>query len=121
MTYKYDNNNIFAKIISGNLQAKYFLKHEEFIVIYDINPQDNTHLLFIPKIEAVNLVHLLEMEEKHLNNFYNNLSFFLKSLNKYGIENYRIIINNGAKSMQLIFHLHVHIISNDFLSNYLSK
>ena len=119
--FVYDVNNIFNKIINKNIDAKVFYETNTYIIIFDINPEDNTHLLFIPKLNIVNFNHLIRCEENIIIQFYNDLNCFLLKLYDCGIESYKLIINNGKDMGQCIFHIHVHILSCDFLNKSVLK
>ena len=51
----YDNNNIFAKILRGEIPCKKIYEDEFVLAFHDINPQKKVHALVIPKGEYVNL------------------------------------------------------------------
>ena len=51
----YDKNNIFAKILRGEIPCKKIYEDEFVLAFYDVNPQKKIHALVIPKGEYVNL------------------------------------------------------------------
>ncbi len=51
----YDNNNIFAKILRGEIPCKKIYEDEYILSFYDINPQKKIHALVIPKGKFVDL------------------------------------------------------------------
>ena len=51
----YDKNNIFAKILRGEIPCKKIYEDEYVLAFHDINPQKKVHALVIPKGEYVNL------------------------------------------------------------------
>ena len=51
----YDKNNIFAKILRGEIPCKKIYEDEFVLAFYDINPQKKIHALVIPKGEYINL------------------------------------------------------------------
>ena len=51
----YDKNNIFAKILRGEIPCKKIYEDEYVLAFYDINPQKKIHALVVPKGEYVNL------------------------------------------------------------------
>ena len=51
----YDKNNIFAKILRGEIPCKKIYEDEFVFAFHDINPQKKVHALIIPKGEYVNL------------------------------------------------------------------
>ena len=52
---QYDKNNIFAKIIKGEIPCEKIYEDEYVFAFYDLNPQKKVHVLVIPKGEYVNL------------------------------------------------------------------
>ena len=52
---EYDKNNIFAKILRGEIPCKKIYENEFIFAFHDINPQKKVHALVIPKGEYVNL------------------------------------------------------------------
>ena len=51
----YDKNNIFAKILRGEIPCKKVYESDNVLAFYDVNPQKKVHVLVIPKGEYVNL------------------------------------------------------------------
>ena len=114
----YNKDNVFKKIIDREIKSEILFETSDYIVIYDIKPERKTHLLFITKIPVTNLMHLIMQDKDTIDRFYNSFNNFLKDLKNYGINSYTIVFNNGKNSGQIIFHLHVHILSHDKLCNY---
>ena len=53
----YDKNNIFAKILRGEIPCKKIYESKYVLAFYDINPQKRIHALVIPKGEYIDLEH----------------------------------------------------------------
>jgi len=51
----YDKNNIFAKILRGEISCKKVHENDYVLAFYDVNPQKKIHILVIPKGEYVDL------------------------------------------------------------------
>ena len=51
----YDNNNIFAKILRGEIPCKKIYENDYILSFYDINPQKKIHALVIPKGKYIDL------------------------------------------------------------------
>ncbi|MBO6493456.1 MAG: HIT domain-containing protein, partial [Pelagibacteraceae bacterium] len=51
----YDKNNIFAKILRGEIPCKKIYENEYILSFYDINPQKKVHALVVPKGEYIDL------------------------------------------------------------------
>lgn len=107
----YDHNNVFAKIIKGDLPAKKVYEDTKILAFHDINPRANIHILVIPKNACIDFTDFLKNTNSiEIANFFQTVHIII---NQLGIKNYNIQINNGAKAGQEIFHFHLHILSND--------
>jgi histidine triad (HIT) family protein len=106
------NNDIFCKIIRGEIPASVYYESDEVLVIKNINPEARFHALIIPKKH-------LEMDQLKIDD-QNVLGSLLLAASlvakKEGLkEGYRLIINNGPDSGQEIEHLHVHMLAGENL------
>ena len=113
---KYDDQNIFAKIIRGEIPCKKIYEDEFILSFYDINPQKKIHALVIPKGKY-----------KNLDDFSQNASTqemvgLLKGINivakKLGIsvdegKGYRALSNIGDHGGQEVPHLHFHLFGGE--------
>ena len=101
-------STIFGKIIEGELASDKVFENEHLIVIKDINPVAPVHLLIIPKKEIVDLQ---SVQEEDLFLIQEVVKVAQKMAKEMGLENgYRLIVNNGRDSGQIVFHLHFHLI-----------
>lgn len=90
-----------------NIRSDFIYEDQDTIVINDKYPQDNIHLLILPKQSIENIY---QTDNDILIKMFNTIRYIVK---KYNIEdNFRLIINNGQKAGQEIGHLHIHIISS---------
>lgn len=98
---------IFCQIAEGKKPAKIYYDDERLIVFADILPRAPIHLLVCPKIHYPNLQ---DIPDDILILLIQKIRIMAKEL---GIEdNYRLILNNGAKSGQIVGHLHFHFLSS---------
>lgn len=109
LTAQYDANNIFAKIIRGELPAIRVFEDDEALAFMDIFPQSDGHTLVIPKkIRATNF---FEATPSDLAILIARVQRVAKgvaaALRPDGV---RIVQFNGAPAGQTVFHLHFHII-----------
>jgi histidine triad (HIT) family protein len=86
-------DTIFGRIERGEIPAEIVYEDDRALAFRDVNPVAPTHLLVIPRKPIETLSAAEEGDESLL-------------------ENYRVVINNGAGSGQTVFHLHLHIIGN---------
>ncbi|MBI3385049.1 histidine triad nucleotide-binding protein [Candidatus Gottesmanbacteria bacterium] len=100
---------IFCKIIKGELPTTKVYEDDEMIVFKDIAPKAPVHVLVVPKIHFASLNEAKEEKEKLLGKLLLKTRDIAKTLgiSKSG---YKVIINNGAGSGQVVFHLHLHLI-----------
>lgn len=108
------NEDIFCKIIKGEAKAEFVYQNEDFIVIKDIKPQAPVHLLIIPKIHIDQISNLDQNSSNLLGNMLLVASKVAEivGVNKSG---YRLILNQGPDSGQIISHLHLHLLGGKSL------
>ena len=105
---------LFEKIINKEIPAEILYEDDISIVIKDINPQAPTHLLIIPKKVIHKLSDANQEDQKilgHLMLVAGKMSQQLKL-----DDTFRLIVNNGAKAGQSVFHLHLHLLSGRALN-----
>jgi len=112
---KYDKNNIFAKILRGEIPCKKVYENKYVLSFYDINPQKKLHILIIPKGEYINLDHFnAEASEKEIVEFSKSITYIVKLLKISGSEKgYRVLTNIGINGGQEVPHLHHHVLGGE--------
>ena len=106
----YDNNNIFAKILRGEIPCKAIDEDEYTLSFADINPQAPVHILVIPKGAYT------DWSDFAANAKGEEISAFFKAISRVakltGISEtgYRVISNIGPDSHQEVPHLHMHVL-----------
>ena len=113
----YDNNNIFAKILRGEIPYKKIYENEYILSFYDINPQKKVHALVIPKGNYTDLDDFSSIaSEKEISELIKGISFIAKklgiSLNDNG-KGYRSLVNIGEHGGQEVPHLHFHLFGGE--------
>ena len=109
----YDKNNIFAKVLRGEIPCKKIYEDEFVLAFHDINPQKKIHVLVIPKGEYVNLDDFsAKASEKEISGLIKGISIVAK---KVGVsdEGYRSLVNTGENGGQEVPHLHFHIFGGE--------
>ena len=100
---------LFEKIINKEIPADILYEDDISIVIKDISPQAPTHLLIIPKKVIPKLSDATAEDQKVLGHL---MLIAGKIADKLGLdETFRLVVNNGAKAGQSVFHLHIHLLS----------
>tara|TARA_Y100001935_G_scaffold163452_1_gene134387 strand:+ start:210 stop:551 length:342 start_codon:yes stop_codon:yes gene_type:complete len=100
---------LFEKIINKEIPAEIIYEDDISIVIEDINPQAPTHLLIIPKKVIPKLSDASTEDQDILGHLMLVAGKIAKQLELD--ETFRLVINNGAKAGQSVFHLHLHLLS----------
>ncbi|MCC5987646.1 MAG: histidine triad nucleotide-binding protein [Pararhodobacter sp.] len=124
MGYEYDDQNIFAKILRGEIPCDKVLETEHSLAFRDIRPQAPVHVLVIPKGAYVTHDHFaLEASDAEIADFTRALGQVCKLLGVQpgeGGSGYRLISNSGDDGVQEVPHLHVHIMSGRMLGRMVS-
>lgn len=121
MAYTYDDQNIFAKILRGEIPNNTVLETEHTLAFRDIQPQAPAHVLVIPKGPYVCFDHfLLEASDAEIVDFNRTVGEVVKAegLQERG---YRIISNAGEAGVQEVPHLHVHVLGGRGLGRMLQR
>ena len=97
------------KIIDREIPADIIFEDELSIVIKDISPQAPTHLLIIPKKVIPKLSDSTAEDQSILGHL---MLVAGQIADQLGLdETFRLVVNNGAKAGQSVFHLHLHLLS----------
>lgn len=110
MAYTYDPQNIFAKILRGEIPNKTVLETEHTLAFHDIYPQAPIHVLVIPKGPYVTYDHFCaEASDAEIVDYARTVA---KVCDMLGVaeDGWRLISNAGANAIQEVPHLHVHIL-----------
>lgn len=105
---QYDNQNIFAKIIKGEIPNHTVYEDDKTLAFMDIMPMARGHVLVIPKCEAIELS---DMPADYLQAVFTTAQKVIqaqrKVLNRQGIVQLQL---NNREAGQSVFHYHVHLI-----------
>ena len=106
----YDDGNIFARILRGEIPCQKLYEDEFALAFPDIRPQAPTHILVIPKGPYISAADFnAQASDEELAGFYRALAYVAREA---GVEEsgYRLICNAGPDSHQEVPHLHIHIL-----------
>lgn len=107
----YDQNNVFAKIIRGEIPSKKFYEDEKILAFQDISKAAPTHILVVPKGEYVNFSDFVaKADAAEISYFFKKVSEVAK-LVKADESGFRLISNQGFNANQTVPHFHVHILA----------
>jgi histidine triad (HIT) family protein len=121
MSYTYDDQNIFAKILRGEIPNKTVLETEHALAFHDIAPQAPIHVLVIPKGPYVCYDHFAQdASDAEIIGYTRAVGEVCKMM---GVEEngFRLIANAGEHGVQEVPHLHVHILGGRNLGRMLSR
>lgn len=125
MGYTYDPENIFARILRGEIPNDTVLETAYSLAFNDIGPQAPVHVLVIPKGPYVNWDHFVaDAAAEEVLDFTRAIHGVVEAK---GLEpgadgqGYRLIMNAGVAGVQEVEHLHVHILSGRPLGRMLAE
>ena len=106
----YDDNNVFAKILRGEIPAKKVYEDEWAIAFHDIGAKAPVHILVIPKGKYVSIADFgVRANAAEITGFYRALSKVANQL-ELAEDGFRAIANTGANGGQEVPHFHVHLL-----------
>ncbi len=120
-TKPYDESNIFAKILRGELPCKKVYEDEWALAFHDINPLAPVHILVIPKGQYVSWDDFSEKASAE------EIAGFVRAVGKVArdqqlvVQGYRLLANTGKRAGQEVPHLHVHIFGGQPLGPMLAR
>jgi len=104
----YDPNNIFAKIIRGEIPCVKIYEDDKTLAFMDVMPQADGHTLVVPKEDAENLFDLSPQSAAALITTTQKVAKAVKQAT--GAPGLMIVQLNGSAAGQSVFHVHMHII-----------
>ena len=120
-TQPYDSNNIFAKILRGEIPSKRVYEDEHAIAFHDINPQAPHHILVIPRGPYVS------WDDFSANGSEAEIAGFVRAVGAVARQaglvepGYRLLANTGVHGGQEVPHLHVHLFGGTRLGPMLAR
>ena len=105
----YDNENVFAKILRGEIPCNRVYEDDYALAFEDINPQASIHVLVIPKGAYVsNDDFTAHASDTEINGFFRAVGYVARELG-LAKPGYRLVANTGRDGGQEVSHFHVHI------------
>jgi histidine triad (HIT) family protein len=104
----YDTNNIFARILRGEIPAHKVLEDEATLAFMDVMPQSDGHTLVIPKVAAENLFDLPPADLGRLVQVTQKIAVAVRAA--FRPEGLTLMQFNGPEAGQTVFHIHFHIV-----------
>lgn len=107
----YDDQNVFAKILRGELPCVQVYEDDDTLAFMDVMPQADGHVLVIPKSPAENLLDIDEAAAMAVMRSTQKIAAAVKkAMQCSGV---MIAQLNGAAAGQSVFHMHMHIIPRE--------
>lgn len=102
-------DTIFSKIIKREIPADIVYEDDQCLAFRDVNPQAPMHILIVPKQDIAKVA---DASGDHAQLLGHLLLTASKIAHEQGYgDGFRLVINNGEKAGQTVFHLHVHILA----------
>ena len=120
-TQSYDDNNIFARILRGELPSNKVFEDEHVLAFHDINPLAPVHILVIPKGPYVSWDDFSDRASDA------EIAGLTRAVGKIArdaelvTKGYRLLANVGQRAGQEVPHLHVHIFGGQPLGPMLAR
>ena len=125
MSHAYDDTNIFARILRGEIPSQTVAESAHTLVFRDIRPQAPVHLLVIPKGPYVDFDHFAaEASDAEIADFHRVAARVCAEAGVapgQGGAGYRTISNAGADAVQEVPHYHLHILGGRPLGRMLER
>jgi diadenosine tetraphosphate (Ap4A) HIT family hydrolase len=120
-TQPYDDGNIFARILRGEIPSNTVYEDEHALAFHDINPLSPTHILVIPKGPYVSWDDFsARASDAEIAGFVRAVGTVARDLGLVA-PGYRLLANVGLHGHQEIAHLHVHLFGGQALGPMLAR
>lgn len=122
MPHAYDDTNIFARILRGEIPNRTVLETPHTLAFHDIHPQAPQHVLVIPKGRYATFDHFAaEATAEEIVDFHRTAAAVCALLGVAPGEGYRAITNTGGHGGQEVPHYHLHILAGRPLGRMLER
>ena len=109
----YDTENIFAKILRGEIPCEKVYEDEYILSFKDINPQAKMHVLIIPKDPYIDIADFLQnADAQYQICFWQSVNKIIDHLNLRS-KGFQMKIHKGKDGGQEVFHFHLHLLSKN--------
>jgi len=117
----YDNENIFAKILRGEIPCDKVYEDDHALAFRDINPQAPVHVLVIPKGAYINTDDFsAKASDAEIAGYFRAVGYVARELGVVGA-GFRTLANNGSDARQEVPHFHTHILAGRDLGSMIKK
>jgi histidine triad (HIT) family protein len=106
----YDDDNVFAKIIRGELSCEKIYEDQYNLAFNDINPKTSIHIILVPKGSYTSFEDFsANASGEEITKLFQAVGFIARDLG-LADAGYRLIVNQGTNGGQEVLHFHVHIL-----------
>jgi histidine triad (HIT) family protein len=107
-----DPDCLFCRLVR---EGDHVYAADGFVAIRDVAPKAPTHLLVLPERHVETFRDVAAFPDDEAGRM---LRFVAETARKAGLEDYRVIVNVGARGGQTVFHLHWHVLGGDSLPEF---
>lgn len=107
------DNCLFCKISKGEIPADILFEDDDVLAFRDIAPQAPIHFLVIPRKHIAGPAAVTPEDEQLIGKM---MRVGCKVAQQEGVEQYRVVFNNGEQAGQTVFHIHMHILGGRSLT-----
>lgn len=113
----YDTNNIFAKVIRGEIKVEKLYEDENVLAFFDINPEAPIHVIVIPRTAYMSFDDFTKnASAAEVSSYFKAIPVIIQLLDLKE-NSYRLVTNIGEMAGQTIFHFHTHILGGRVLKD----
>lgn len=105
----YDDGNVFARILRGEIPANVIYEDEDCLAFHDVAPVAPVHVLLIPKAKIARFGDVTHADQQILGKLMWAAAEVARRLG-LAEDGFRTVINHGERASQSVFHLHVHLL-----------
>jgi histidine triad (HIT) family protein len=106
-------DTIFGRILRGEVPADFVYEDDRAVAFHDVNPRAPTHILIVPRKPIERLSVAQDGDEALLGHL---MRVACRVAREAGLEDFRVVINDGAGAGQTVFHLHLHVLGGRSLT-----
>jgi histidine triad (HIT) family protein len=101
---------IFCKIAAGKIPARVVYEDELAVVFEDIHPAAPVHLLVIPRKHIPDVDGVADADQALIGHLF-SVAARVAAERGFAAAGYKLVVNNGPGAGQVVFHLHIHVLS----------
>jgi len=104
------SNDLFLKIIAGEIPADVVFENENVLAFRDVNPKAPFHILIIPKTRIATINQIQDHDEALIGKLF-TAARDIAAEQGFSEDGYRVVMNCNAAAGQTVFHIHLHMLA----------